>query len=118
MNTSTHSFGHVLSRAVTAVVLIGMAKMTNSDAFALRAFRMDAKRNQFLNYEAVTFPQSPFNGGDTALRRAAIIGIAEDTISLYGVDILNREGDILQTFGVTGNAFKYLRRTLKLRRER
>ena len=92
--------------------------MTNPNAFALRAFRMDVKRNVFLNFEAVTFPNGPWAGCDVTLRRAAVCGITEESSdSLLGLDVLDKDGDIVQTLSLSRNAFEYLRRTLKLRRE-
>lgn len=86
-------------------------------AYALRLVRVDEKRNEFLNYEAVTFPKGPWDGVELYLRRACIKPKAA-TDSAYVVDILDAEGDIVQDFIVSQQQANYFKTKLKLRRER
>ena len=86
-------------------------------AHALRPFRMDVRRNEFINFTATTFPKNPQAGCEMYLRRAEIFGLIEDGDGPRGIDVLDCEGDILQTFTATPQAFNYLRHKLKFRRE-
>lgn len=94
-----------------------MTYLTN-DAVALRPFRVDVKRNEFVNYEAVEFLNGAA-GCDMYLRRLAAFGqfLGEDVFSEFAVDVFDQNGDILHTFGVTQKGFAYLRRQLRLRRD-
>lgn len=89
------------------------------DAVALRLFRVDEKRNEFVNYEAVEF-KSGATGCDMYLRRLKAFGqlLGEDVFSEFAVDVLDAQDSILNTFGVTKHGFAYLRRQLKVRRDR
>lgn len=95
-----------------------MSTDLDRNAHALRPFRVDEKRNRFVHYEASTFPVDPRAGCDTIMRRAAVCGpVVENGDGQLGVDVLNADGDIVQTFSVSRGVFEYLRRTLKFRRE-
>jgi len=94
-----------------------MTVLAEPGAFALRAIRVSARRNMFINYEAITFPKDPAGGCDLYLRRARICGLAEGGEGPLGIDVLDRNGDIIQTFTVSRRAFEYLRRCLRFRRE-
>jgi hypothetical protein len=89
-------------------------------AAALRPIRVDEKRNEFINYEATTFPTGPAAGCDMYLRRLAAFGflLPKNAKNDLAVDILDVDGDIIDTFPISREGFLYLRRTLRFRRER
>lgn len=89
------------------------------DAYALRPFRIDEKRNRFIHYSATTFPADPRGGCQLYIMRAALYGpMLVDGDTPLNLDVLDREGSILQTMTLTTGGFEYLRRTLKFRVER
>jgi len=90
----------------------------HSEVHALRPTRVDQKRNEFVHYEAITFPRNPWAGIEMYLRRARIAGSIDAVGSDYGIDILNIEGDIVQEFDVEKSAFDYLKRAFKCKVER
>lgn len=86
---------------------------------ALRLVRCDVARNCFVFYEAVTWPENPRGICDMYLRRAAICGkIGEGVDSLYTVDILDSNGDIIEELPIERKAARYLVDKLRLRVER
>ncbi len=96
-----------------------MAYVTENAA-ALRVIRIDERRNEFINYEAMTFPKGPAAGCDMYLRRLAAFGFLlskDDISSNLAVDILDGEGDIIDTFPISSGGFLYLRGRLRFRRE-
>ena len=94
-----------------------MSLAVHPQAFALRPIRVDSEKNVFINYEGTTFPSHPRDGCEMYLRRAALFGLIEDGDGPLGIDVLDENGDILQTFTITRDGFEYLRRSLKFRRE-
>lgn len=87
-------------------------------AFALRPMRINERKDIFVYYEATTFPKNPRAGCDMYLRRVELMGgFAENGEGPRGIDVLDEDGSILQTFTVSRRGFEYLRRTLKFRRE-
>jgi hypothetical protein len=97
------------------------ARLTHPKAHALRPIRVDVKRNCFINYEATTFPNDPRGGCDMYLRRLKAFGhildSAEPVDGSLAVDVLDENGDIVDTLAISAHGFKYLRRQLKFRRE-
>ncbi len=83
----------------------------DKNAFALRPVRMLVKTNEFVHYEALTFPADPFNGCSLYLRRC--LGNLKDDGSNLSIDVLDKSGDIIQDYPITRNGFEYLRRVLK-----
>lgn len=82
-------------------------------AFALRPVRMMVKQNRFRFYSAITFLQDPWKGCELYLRRCKAFGyLAADGTGLT-IDVLNKDGDIIQDFTVTRAGFDYLRQKLK-----
>ena len=73
-------------------------------------------KEEFVYYEAVTFPDSPRAICDMYLRRAAICGkIGDGVSSPYTVDLLNEDGDTLVELPIERKAARYLVEKLKLR---
>ncbi len=95
-----------------------MAVVIDAGSFALRPFCIDAQHNEFVNYEAITFPEHPKAGCDMYLRRVALFGLVEDGDGPLGIDVLAENGDILHTFTITRGGFEYLRRSLRFRVDR
>ena len=88
-------------------------------AFALRPIRIDVRNNCFINYAGTTFPNDPQAGCSMYLRRAAICGgLVLGGEGPLGIDVLDKNGDILETFTISRAGFEYLRRHLEFRRER
>lgn len=86
---------------------------------ALRLVRCNVTRNTFVYYEAVTWPENPRGICDMYLRRAAICGkIGEGVDSPYTVDILDKDGDIIEELPIERKAARYLVEKLRLRVER
>jgi len=91
-------------------------RMTHPQAVALRPVRMDERNNRFVNYEATTFPKNPRAGCEMYIRRLKALGFIEKDSPL-AVDVLDLDGDILDTIMISRRGFEYLRRQLKFRRE-
>lgn len=87
----------------------------HKNAFALRPVRMLVKKNEFLYYEAITFPENPFNGCSMYLRRC-LGDLKEDGSNLL-IDVLDENGYIIQEYPITRKGFNYLRRVLKFQVE-
>lgn len=85
----------------------------HKDAVALRPVRMREKQNDFVFYSATTFPDGPWSGCELTLRRCQSFGYLKDDKSGIMVDVLDKDGDIIQEFHLTKQGFQYLRRTLK-----
>lgn len=89
-------------------------------AHALRPMRIDRHENP-IHYEATTFPRGPYSGCELLVRRMECFGmLTKRDGSLQGswfLDVLDEEGDILDTLEVSGNGVKYMRRTLYFKRE-
>ncbi len=91
-------------------------------AHALRPMRIDRSENA-IHYEATTFPNGPYKGCELTIRRMECFGyvLPSNPDGLEGsrfVDVLDANGDILDTLPVTQTGFEYMRRFLKFRRER
>lgn len=94
-----------------------MAEITlHSEAFALRPTRINVSKNELIYYDAITFPNGPYAGCDVYLRRVALFGLSESRLSDVGLDVLNKDGDIVQELYITKRGFEYLRRCLKFRK--
>lgn len=87
------------------------------NAYAMRPVRCDVVRNTFVYYEAVTFPgENPRGVIDMYLRRAAICGaIAENVESLYTIDILDEDDNVILELAAEMKAARYLIERLRLR---
>lgn len=89
-------------------------------AHALRPMRID-KRDHPIHYTATTFPRGAYAGCELTIRRMECFGmLVPQSSQLEGsrfVDVLDAEGDILDTIGVTQKGFEYMRRVLGVRRE-
>lgn len=94
-----------------------LASIVDPRAFALRPVRADVKKNDFVLYEGTTFPSNPQAGCSMYVRRLRAFGFIVEH-SDFILDVLDREGDIIQDFSISKEGFEYLRRQLKFRRER
>lgn len=78
---------------------------------------MNVTKNEFIYYEATTFPRNPYSGCEMYLRRCAAFGYLERDEGNLIIDVLNADGDIVQDFPINRKGFEYLRREFKFRRE-
>lgn len=90
-------------------------------AHALRPMRIDRDENP-IHYTGTTFPKNPYAGCEITIRRMECFGhlMPREPGPLKGnlfVDILDADGDILDTLAVTREGFEYMRRVLRFRRE-
>lgn len=87
----------------------------NPNAYAMRVVR--ARESGFVVYTGVTFPAGPFTGVNLYLRRCEAFGylVEESKGKTIGftIDILDKDGDIIQDYPLSFKGFEYLRRTLK-----
>lgn len=84
----------------------------DQEAFAIRPVRVVS--GQLREYEAVTFPDNPWQGCEMWLRRCRAFGyLAGGEYAV--IDILSANGDIIQDFQVSKDGFNYLRDKLKFR---
>lgn len=87
----------------------------NKNAHALRPVRV-VGNEELREYEAVTFPNDPWQGCEIYLRRCGAFGYLVSANDSYAVvDVLDASGDIIQDYGVTHAGFNYLREKLKFR---
>lgn len=97
-----------------------IASSLSKTARALRPMRIDRQENP-IHYEATTFPNDPYAGCELLVRRMECFGmLTKRDGALQGswfLDVLDEEGDILDTLEVVGNGVKYMRRTLYFKRE-
>ncbi len=89
-------------------------------AHALRPMRI-GRDEVAIHYTATSFVD-PYRGCEITLRRMESCGLLEPRTDgpLRGsrfVDVLDEDGDILDTIGVTRHGFEYLRSKLRFRRE-
>ena len=82
-------------------------------AFALRPVRVLVAKNEFRNYQSITFPGNTFQGCELYLRRC--FDELKDDGSHLMIDILDINGDIIQEYSITKKGFNYLRRVLKFK---
>lgn len=97
-----------------------IAGSISKDAHALRPMRIG--RDEIpIHYEATTFPKDPYVGCELLIRRMEVFGmLARRDGRLKGawfLDVLDSDGDILDTLEVNGAGVKYMRRTLRMKRE-
>ena len=89
-------------------------------AHALRPMRIDRDENP-VHYTATTFPQNPYSGCEVTIRRMECFGyLTRREGSLQGtwfLDVLDADGDILDTLEVNKRGVEYLRRVLRFLRE-
>ncbi len=85
----------------------------NPRAFALRPVRVVEKNNEFRFYTAITFPRAPWNGCELYLRRCKAFGYLKEDRADLVIDVLDKNGDIIQDFPITRDGFEYLREKLK-----
>lgn len=90
--------------------------MLPETAHALRPIRILEKQNEIRNYEATTF-KNPLRGCRLYMNRCKQMGWLKDGGNL-AIDVLDADGDILDTFPITRRGFNYLRGKLKFRVER
>lgn len=97
------------------------APRIDADAFALQPVRVDQKRDEFIYYEATTFPANPHSGCQLRIRRLWVLGYLRKPKARFGhnliLDVLNKNGDVIQDFEISKAGFEYLRRSLRFRRE-
>jgi hypothetical protein len=94
--------------------------LNKTNAVALRPIRIDVKRNRFIHYDAITWEQRPAANLDMYLRRLQACGhiAKEGDQSPLALDLLDEQGDILDTVEIDRRGFEYLRSKLCFRRER
>lgn len=89
-------------------------------AHALRPMRIDRNEDP-VHYEATTFPRDPYKGCALQIRRMECFGhLTRRDGPLQGawfLDVLDADGDILDTLEVNACGVKYMRRTLYMTRE-
>lgn len=90
-------------------------------AYALRPMRID-RRDDAIHYEAITFPRDPFQGCELQIRRMEAFGMLtkREQGPLQGtwfLDVLDEQGDILDTLEVNAQGVKYMRRTIGVKRQ-
>ena len=87
-------------------------------ACALRPMHIDAQE-QATHYAASTFSPSPYKGCEMIVRRMECFGLVTKPAdgSLQGtwfLDVLDAQGDILDTLEVSARGVSYLRRVIGL----
>ena len=89
-------------------------------AHALRPMRIDRDESP-IHYEATTFPADAYKGCELQIRRMECFGmLTKRDGALQGrwfLDVLDADGDILDTLEVNAKGALYMRRTLFARRE-
>lgn len=80
-------------------------------AYALQLIRI--VRGEFRIYEAVTFPDNPWQGCELYLRRCQAMGMIGGNYAT--IDVLNEAGDIIQDYQISRVGFRYLRSQLKFK---
>ena len=89
-------------------------------AHALRPMRIDRDESP-AHYEATTFPRDPYKGCELQIRRMECFGmLTKRDGALQGswfLDVLDVQGDILDTLEVNASGVKYMRRTMFFKRE-
>jgi len=100
-----------------------MFETLDPKAYALRPLRIRPKTDELILYTSTTFEPDPRAGIELLLRRMKVFGMlqgqpAKSPIDDLAVDVLDSEGDILQTFNLTPHGFEYLRAKLKFRVEK
>lgn len=90
-----------------------MSSAIPQEAFALRPVRMLEKENTIREYSATTFPKDPRAGCEIWLRRCRALGFLKRDEGETCIDILNEQGDILDTVPINRRGFNYLRGKLK-----
>lgn len=98
-----------------------IAESISKAAHALRPMRIDRDESP-IHYTATTFPDGPYQGCEKTIRRMESFGHLPPRVpgSLTGnlfVDVLDADGDILDTLEVSRAGFEYMRRVLRFRRE-
>lgn len=86
-----------------------------AESHYLRCVRFLPGEAGFREYDAMTFPNNPWEGISTALRRANVMGGLVDDGNGFQIDILDRELNIIADFPCSRRAFEYLRARLKFR---
>lgn len=90
----------------------------HADGVALRPIRVDHKNNLYICFDGVTWDKNQHGMCDMWLRRAAVCGeLVDGGSGPLGIDILDKDGDIVQTLTISKRGFEYLRAKLKFRRE-
>ena len=91
--------------------------MINLDprAVALRPVR--ALKDGFRYYEATTFPQNPWQGCEMYLRRCKAFGFLKGDGEIV-LDVLDKNGDVIQDFPLTRKGLRYLRKEFRFKVER
>lgn len=89
-------------------------------AHALRPMRIGRDEHP-VHYTATTFPKNPYSGCEVTIRRMECFGYLKRCDGpLQGewfLDVLDADGDILDTLEVNRRGVEYLRRVLRFRRE-
>jgi len=95
---------------------MGHAVELDQRAVALRPVR--ALKDGFRYYEATTFPENPWQGCEMYLRRCAAFGMLKEDGGHIVLDVLDKNGDVVQDFPLTREGLRYLRREFRFRVER
>ena len=88
-----------------------MIDTLHESAFAIRPVRIVG--GCLREYDAITFPCNPRAGVSIYLRRC--LAHLQDDGSHCLLDILDKQGDIVQDYPITHSGFEYLRRSLKFK---
>jgi len=81
----------------------------HSAAFALRPVRI--REDDLVFYSATTFPEEPREGCRYYLQLLLSLGHLGCEDGTLLVDVLDRDGNVLQYFTVSQTGFEYLRKT-------
>lgn len=85
---------------------------------ALRPVRIF--KEESIHYTGTTFPGGPYQWCEKTLRRCDAFGYlfkTEAPLPDLFIDLLDKDGDILDSIGATTRGFEYLRRVLRFQRE-
>lgn len=85
-------------------------------AVALRCVRVVG--DDFRYYEAMTFPDNPWQGCEMWLRRCHVFGMLVSDDADIVIDILDANGDIIQDFPLSRAGLRYLKSQLRFRVDR
>lgn len=90
-----------------------MHEKLHPNAYAIRPTRL-ISADELRYYDATFFPNDPWGGIEITLRRMWICESDGHDDSLL-LDVLNRDGDIIQDYPMSKRGFEYLREKLKFK---
>lgn len=107
------------SRQSASNALLGRLRgiVAPPNAYGFRIARI--KGDELIYYEPITF-KNPFDGCKLYLHRWSMIGYIVDNVheTDFLLDVLDKEQDIIDTFGLTKHGFDKIKYQLRPKRER